>query len=118
MKWLLSVGVLSLTCGASCAKEPFAYTGFGTVTCAEITRLQPADKTPTGAAVMSWAQGFLSGMNINQLAHNEPMRDLGVLTTEDQLGFLLNYCDKHQLHQFAQAVFSLYGGLPQIPPKN
>lgn len=118
MKWLLTLCFLALPCSASFSKEPFAYSGFGSATCAEIARLHPADKTPIGAAVLSWAQGFMSGINISHLAHKQPMRDLGDVTTEGQLAFLLNYCDENQLHQFASAVLALYGALPEIPPKN
>ncbi|CAN7354281.1 hypothetical protein LJR234_002157 [Mesorhizobium amorphae] len=118
MRWLLTLGFLAFPCGDAFAKEPFAYSGFGSATCAEIARLHPADKTPMGVAVLSWAQGFMSGLNISHLAHKQPMRDLGDVTTGGQLAFLLNYCDKNQLDGFASAVLSLYGALPEIPQKN
>lgn len=118
MRWVLTLGLLVSLCGASFAKEPFASAGFGSATCAEIARLHPADKTPIGAAVLSWAQGFMSGINISHLGHKEPLRDLGDVTTGGQLAFLLNYCDGNQLHSFAQAVLALYAALPEIPPRN
>ncbi|PBB94806.1 hypothetical protein CK224_30000 [Mesorhizobium sp. WSM3862] len=69
-------------------------------------------------AVLSWAQGFMSGMNMLHMAHKEPLRDLGEATPKAQLAFLLNYCDKNQLHDLVRATLSLYGALPEIPQKD
>ncbi|WP_136618577.1 MULTISPECIES: hypothetical protein [Mesorhizobium] len=88
--------------------------GFGQSTCAEITRLKPVDRTPEAAAVMSWAQGYMSALNIDHVRNGKPFQDLGAVTISGQLAFMLNYCDKNPLKQFGVAVHSLYISLPQV----
>lgn len=112
---LFAMCFLSLAAEKSFAKEPFAVMGMGTATCAEITRMHPVEKTPVGAIVFSWAQGFMSGLNVDRIMHKEQLQDLSAVTTAGQLAFVLNYCEKNQLKTFSEAVLALYSALPRIP---
>jgi hypothetical protein len=76
---------------------------------AEDYRKLPAD---VEIWMMHWAQGFMSGANLNQWTSNGQYRDLQAMTLEAQEQSLRNYCDEHPMAEFVKAVLDLYGKLP------
>jgi hypothetical protein len=59
---------------------------------------------------MTWAQGFMSGMNVISLPQ---YRDLAAMSLDEQKSALRTYCDQHPLADYGIAVMYLYMKLPQ-----
>jgi len=65
-------------------RADFYYAGVGAISCAKIAQDYQQNPTEIGKVMMTWAQGFMSGANINQWASNGQYRDLQAMTTEAQ----------------------------------
>lgn len=120
-------GLLLIFSGQSFAAE-FAISGLGATTCAEITQMHPAFvATPEGAAILSWSQGYMSGINFDRIAnelHNgaqgQAIKNLNGTTPEGELAFIANFCERNQLKPLHAAVEALFIALPDAAksPKN
>ncbi|MER8591811.1 hypothetical protein NKH33_09435 [Mesorhizobium sp. M1182] len=91
--------------------EAIAGSGLGVLTCAEITRMHNQDDTEVYTLI--WAQGYMSGANVERLVRRENTRDLGAVSRSGQRAFLLNYCDRHPLERYWVAVKGLMDSLPE-----
>lgn len=91
--------------------------GSGAKSCAKFA--EDYRRSPDAAMAISfaWAQGFMSGLNIDHDSKNEPTRDLSSHIS-DQEDSLRLFCDQRPLLPFAAAVEVLYLGLPQSPPQS
>jgi len=91
--------------------------GVGTTTCAQYA--DEYRRNPTGAdpVFFSWAQGFMSGLNMTQMALKRPTHDLGAWTLLDQQARLRELCEKTPLLPYAYAVEDLMKAFPEVPPK-
>ncbi|WP_171892219.1 hypothetical protein [Mesorhizobium erdmanii] len=120
MRFAIALGALLIFGSHSYATE-FGLMGEGTSTCAEILQLHPAFGNDGGAVVLAWAQGYMSGMNMDRvvnkahkIAQGQPIKSLGDVTIQGQMAFLLNYCENHPLAHFTLAVQELYVALPDV----
>jgi len=76
--------------------------GGGTLGCAAFNKL-PAE---TKGEVFSWAQGYLSGRNIDALATHNAI-DLDSISGAEQERFLANYCQTHSSDLYLNGVGEL-----------
>jgi hypothetical protein len=113
MKLICSIALaLGLLIQPTSSRPDVVISGTGSVSCgktAEDYRKLPAD---VEIWMMHWAQGFMSGANLNQWTSNGQYRDLQAMTLEAQEQSLRNYCDEHPMAEFVKAVLDLYGKLP------
>src|ERR1700722_6199839 len=87
------------------AAEKAAWSGSGTMSCAEGTgalQQHPEDEN----LFFSWAQGFMSGLNTDSLKHGET--DLNSLPLDAQKQFVRSYCKEHPRAAYFEAVFKLF----------
>jgi hypothetical protein len=113
MKLICSIALaLGLLIQPTSSRPEVVISGTGSVSCGKIAedyRKLPAD---VEIWMMHWAQGFMSGANLNQWTSNGQYRDLQAMTLEAQEQSLRNYCDEHPMAEFVKAVLDLYGKLP------
>jgi hypothetical protein len=100
----LTLSLLSVS-AQSIAAEQAAWSGSGTMACAEVTgaiQQHPEDEN----LFFSWAQGFMSGLNTDLLKHGET--DPNGLPLEAQKQFVKSYCKEHPRSPYFEAVFKLF----------
>jgi hypothetical protein len=88
--------------------------GVGKASCAEFARLYKMDSDKTEDLFFSWAQGFISGMEVYSEAFDkyEKLPAGTALAIESTKGSIMTYCDKHPLLPYYMAVFDTYNHLP------
>jgi hypothetical protein len=89
----------------------FAYSGLGATSCGKLADDYRNDPTTIEIAMMTWAQGYMSGMNVSSITQGR-YRDLAAMTLDAQKQSLLSYCDNHPLAEFIKAAIDLYLKLP------
>jgi|GEM_PF-2435238 len=93
-------------------KADSAFAGVGSATCAQYAELVRLDPQRTHNMFLTWAQGFMSGLNVPQL---EGRRYVELLPpsypAQAQSRFLSGYCDHHPRDKFFDAVRALWNEL-------
>ncbi len=92
--------------------DPIGVTGAGAYSCAEIAKLFRQNPDQTSAMTFSWAQGYMSGLNVAGGASGREVRDLAGMNTKDEELVIRNYCGQHPMSDLATAVMGLYKTLP------
>ena len=82
--------------------------GAGTIGCDQFNALPPRHAFDEREAIFSWAQGFMSAMNIDRMSSKKPDADLGALPLTHQEHFLLDFCRAHPKGYYAQGVYALF----------
>ena len=102
------------------AGEPQALLmGAGIGTCAEFAQSYSRDPEGTMAVYFSWAQGFMSAMNIARRAGNKSTRDLNGMPLSSQHERLRYFCSQKPPDEpFYSALKDLLDLLPEIPPQS
>jgi hypothetical protein len=107
---LAIVGLLVMTCGE--ANAGIAVAGAGAVSCASFGKLYQNNPQETELAFFTWAQGYMSGVNLAAAVLKRPSRDLDGMPALHQQLFLRQYCNGHPLASFVEGVNELFGKLP------
>ena len=121
---LAAAAVVFLICFPQTARSEMAFRGVGGTTCGQFAEYYRTDPADAETLFYSWAQGFMSGMNVNFLFPEGESTDLGDSRygIDTQKGHLRLYCDQHPLAFYSQAVFNLWDTmraqqeLPKWPP--
>ena len=92
--------------------DPIGVAGPGAHSCAEFARFFRQDPDQTSVMMFTWAQGYMSGLNVAGGASGREVRDLAGMNTKDEEWAILNYCDQHPMSDLATAVMDLYKTLP------
>ena len=92
--------------------DPIGVAGAGDRSCAEIAKFFRQNPDQTSVIVFSWAQGYMSGLNVAGGASGREVRDLSGMTTKDEESAIQNYCEEHPMSDLATAVMDLYKTLP------
>ena len=103
---VLVVGIL-IQPGISSADAP--YMGVGAISCGKLVSDHRENATQVEAALMAWAQGFISGANT---VTKGEYRDMAAMSLDVQKQFLLGYCEAHPAANFIDAAVDLYFKLP------
>jgi hypothetical protein len=69
-------------------------------------------RPPSKISTLPGAQGFMSAMNAEAIAHSRPFRLIEGRQAAAHKLAIRSYCDAHPLAQYAQAVVDLYNSLP------
>jgi hypothetical protein len=81
--------------------------GLGIRSCAEFAKFYAQSPSNTEDAFFSWAQGFISGLNLSsEAATNTARRIEGSIPS--QRTFVRDYCDSHPLQPYYMAALALY----------
>lgn len=116
MRGVVIAGLLLLGV-AQARAEPSVVAGAGGTTCGQFASAYKGDVEFVEEHYYAWAQGFMSGVNIELMWSKRDKRDLNALTLKEQMMFIRTYCDAHPLLVYAAAVIALYSGLPVVPYK-
>jgi hypothetical protein len=115
---LAIVALLVMACGE--ASAGIGVAGAGAVSCASFGKLYQNSPQETELAFFTWAQGYMSGVNLAGVALRRPSRDLDGMPAAHQQLFLRQYCNGHPLASFIEGVNELFEKLPSstlVAPK-
>lgn len=59
----------------------------------------------------TWAQGYMSGVNLMFGVQNKPPTNFALWSLQDEKAFIHTYCADHPLETYEQAVIQLFGSL-------
>jgi hypothetical protein len=105
---------LLISCSALHAEEqrPYIVMGVGVMSCGELAKEFAQDPPWTETAYFNWAQGYMTGRNIE--VGKRSWRQLNATSTDQQKKLLRSYCDEHPLKSYIDAVNELYDALPSV----
>ena len=87
--------------------------GAGSIPCAKFSQVYKRSPEIMGTLYFSWAQGYLSALNIFRSALDYPMINLNIVHTDTQISQIRMYCANNPLKSYQDAVHSLYDFLQQ-----
>jgi hypothetical protein len=115
--WNRGVAALTFLLLGTATGLAYPIQGPGATSCAEFAKMFQADPATTEIMFYSWAQGFMSAVNISAKANNRPMKELaGVMV--DQERFLRTYCANNPLKNYMDGIMKLYEKLPVSAPSS
>jgi hypothetical protein len=119
---VLIVPLLALAAPPAYAKSPSSklvtntafIVGPGSETCKAFTDLHKKAPEFSKAIFFSYAQGFMTALNMSRSLNRLPAHALKGLGPDDQMAHLVYYCGNHPTEDFISAINSLYDDLPEI----
>ncbi len=113
---------LAIALGMAVIALPFSSSaypiqGMGASSCAKFAKMYQGDPENMEIMFFTWAQGFMSGLNLASSAAGGFERELGGSTT-DQESAIRIYCSTNPLKTYMDAVVNLYGTLRVLPQKS
>ena len=117
MRLIATIVLVALgTTRATAQESRAALMGVGATPCAEFTQEYRRNPSGADAVFFSWAQGFMSGLNMTRIALKRPLSDLSAWSVPEQQARLRQLCDKSPLLPYAYAVEDLMKDFPELPP--
>ena len=113
----LCLGFMALSSPVTVA-EQYQSMGAGTKSCAVFARTYK-DKPKTADMIyFSWAQGYMSGVNLAAGINNKDYRpaNLNAMAVAVQQRFIRDFCDRNPLKDFREAVDTLLGNIRSTKP--
>ena len=119
---LLVASLLALANLPAYAKSPSSklitntafIVGPGSETCKAFVDLHKEAPELSKAMFFSYAQGFMTALNMSRSLNGLPAHTLKGLGPDDQMAHLVYYCGNHLIENFISAINSLYDDLPEI----
>jgi hypothetical protein len=109
MRLLIAVCCVVAWGGVAYAEgKHFPGAGVGASSCAEYAKAYRLDPHQTDQVYGSWAQGYISGVNMGR---RDLYADMGAKTSDEMDRFLRKYCNDHPLANFIDAATELWGSL-------
>ena len=85
--------------------------GAGTYTCGEFGRFYANDPS-SEKLFFSWAQGFMTGVNLSISGQTGNHKNLDTKSSDDQMTDIRRYCDAHPLGFYLDAAMDLFHNFP------
>src|SRR5262249_42461238 len=106
------LGLVVLT-SLAIAAEQYQSMGAGTRSCAVFARTYKDKPKTAGMIYFSWAQGYMSGVNLAAGINNKDYRpaNLNAMTVAAQQRYIRDFCDRNPLKDFREAVDTLLGNI-------
>jgi hypothetical protein len=111
---LIAIGLIISATASASAQEGQGY-GLGMHSCAEFAAQYRASPVVTEDAYGGWAEGYMSGLNIEAAVVNLPEKNLSGLDFEALKVEIRSYCDAHPLAGYYMAVTAAYLERPELP---
>ena len=86
--------------------------GPGMLSCGEFSRAYATNPTATEDVFYTWAQGFMSALNLSFVSTTGAYRFIDPNGMAGYKLHLRQYCDAHPAGPYVQAVMDLYNSLP------
>src|SRR5208282_6818979 len=112
MKPLRAIALLGGISSAAFAADKAPGYGVGMHSCAEFAQAYAADPTTAEDLYFSWAQGFMSGVNLAYVTSTGSYRYINGNEMLSQKSFIRSYCDAHPQAQYSLAVMDLLNSFP------
>ncbi len=93
---------------APVSAEALPLEGAGTAKCSDFLKFYTSGSNTDVLVFLSWAQGYMSGLNAADMRYGGHGRDLSSISTEDEQQFLRDYCAEHTGDDIASASINLY----------
>ena len=93
-----------------------AGTGVGVSRCALFDEINARDPRWARDNYLSWAQGFMAGLNYERIREKKPTVIVNALTDDELWARLMSYCAANPNDRFAEGAFAQYLSLPTKPP--
>ena len=108
----LCLGFMALSSPVTVA-EQYQSMGAGTKSCAVFARTYKDKPKTADMTYFSWAQGYMSGVNLAAGINNKDYRpaNLNAMTVAAQQRFIRDFCDRNPLKDFREAVDTLLGNI-------
>jgi hypothetical protein len=97
---------------------PGALTGPGTHECSDYLESRPISAqgpVTLDDLFLSWARGFMSGLNLMRLVSGLNSKQLSSTPAADQIERMRAYCVAHPNELYMVAVHDLFDSLPELP---
>ena len=109
---VLCLGFMALSSPVTAA-EQYQSMGAGTRSCAVFARTYKDKPKSADMIYFSWAQGYMSGVNIAAGINNKDYRpaNLNAMTVATQQRFIRDFCDRNPLKDFREAVDTLLSNI-------
>jgi len=95
------------------AEKANVVSGIGAASCGKFTTAYKENAAKTEALYFSWAQGFMSSININRKMQNGTPIDFGAMPPAAQLSWIRSYCLKNPMRTYLRATTELFLALEQ-----
>jgi hypothetical protein len=106
LRGLAILVALGFQCLLVNAQEQQAVSEIGAQRCLILTARATAGANPNDTtAVLSWVEGFISGLNMN--AENDFYYDLSSVPSEQQIAQIITYCRNHASEPVLNAALHL-----------
>jgi hypothetical protein len=111
--WVSFLAAIAFTATLARVASAQGY-GVGMHSCAEFAKLYASNPSMAEDIYFTWAQGFMSGLNMASAVQNGVDRNLGGTSADmsAQKVRIRSFCDSHPLAQYGLAVIDLYNSLP------
>jgi hypothetical protein len=116
MRVLLAVCIAVAWGEIASAREPAAIKGAGAASCAEYAKAYQMSPVQTDDLFLSWAVGYISGINFITGNMSGTSWDLAAETQNEMKRYLRQYCNDHPLADYATGVLELMRSLPTFKP--
>src|SRR5687768_5009634 len=115
MRLTIAIGCSALAfSSSSLTAQVHGFQGAGVSTCGTFASHYKSSPEFYENYYFTWAQGFMSGLNAHFGNVTSEVRDLNAKSTEDQARAIRDYCDKHPLQIYIEAVRANYFSLPVV----
>ncbi len=119
-KRALFAAAITVIWAGTARSEEIAGIGLGNYTCAQFAKAYRvsggSDAVETSFFI--WAQGFMTGWNIAVGDQKVFRIDLSAMKYDAQKKFVRDYCDKHPLKTYLEAVMALQAQMKYLKPGN
>jgi hypothetical protein len=109
--WLPSTMMFFSILSAAAQQPAGVGYGVGMRSCGEFAKLYAANPA-TEDIFFTWAQGFMSGLNLESVTNYQMYRDISGTDMTSHKIQIRGYCDSHPLAQYVGAVLDLYKSFP------
>jgi len=94
------------------AQKDSAEIGFGANSCAAFAAIYKNDPAGAETGFFTWAQGFMSGMNMVLLGReHQRSTDLALWDMERQRQYIRAYCAANPARSYDEGVFDLFAAM-------
>ena len=108
---LLALAIIGALCTTALSEEPIVIRGVGAKSCAVFAANYKLTPKLAEMVYDSWAQGFMSGMNISLFFEYKPMRTIPA--TDQLTSGIRQLCSRRPLADFYQIVSDYFEPLPE-----
>lgn len=111
--WMILVTAFVVVGSPTYGKDDKAvFMGAGAVSCGEFAE-SFRRSTNSETLFFTWAQGYMSGLNLALKTAGKPIRDLRAREANIQKQTIRSYCNSHPLDVYMSAVNALFITLPE-----